>query len=144
MRTINRIIIHCADTPASMDVGAEEIRRWHTEERGWNDIGYHYVIRRSGAIEKGREDSVQGAHVAGQNSDSLGVCLVGGQGGFNFTMHQILALLELLDELMAKYDIPLTRVSGHTEWDEGKQCPQFDVRAFLTNPNTLKGLENAK
>ena len=42
------VVVHCADTPADMDVGAADIRRWHVDERGWDDVGYHWIIRRSG------------------------------------------------------------------------------------------------
>ena len=81
------IIVHCADTLATMDIGVEEIRRWHVEERGWDDIGYANVIRRDGTIELGRDldgdgdvaDEI-GAHAAGFNAQSIGVCLVGGRG----------------------------------------------------------------
>jgi hypothetical protein len=45
MREINRIIIHHADTPANMDVGVEEIRRWHLS-RGWRDVGYRDLTDR--------------------------------------------------------------------------------------------------
>jgi hypothetical protein len=31
---IKKVIIHAADTPADMDIGVAEIRRWHVEERG--------------------------------------------------------------------------------------------------------------
>jgi len=74
--TIQKLIIHCADTPPNMDVGAEEIRRWHVEGNGWSDIGYHYVIRRCGLIETGRDESTPGAHVRGHNTGSIGVCMV--------------------------------------------------------------------
>ena len=74
------IVIHCADTYETMDIGAEDIRKWHVEERGWSDIGYHKVIRRDGTVETGRDIDVSGAHAAGFNSVSIGVCLVGGRG----------------------------------------------------------------
>ena len=57
-------VVHCADTPAEMDIGAAEIRKWHTEDNGWDDIGYHYVIRRDGILENGRDTKMQGAHCA--------------------------------------------------------------------------------
>ncbi len=50
---INLIVVHCAATPPSMNIGAAEIRKWHTD-KGWSDIGYHYVIRRDGTQEEGR------------------------------------------------------------------------------------------
>ena len=78
MREINTFIIHCSDTYPDMDIGVEEIRRWH-KERGWSDIGYHYVIRRNGKIEEGRNDGIVGAHAKGMNENSLGICMVGGK-----------------------------------------------------------------
>jgi hypothetical protein len=132
---INRIVIHCADTPADMDIGAAEIRRWHVEENGWKDIGYSHVIRRNGVIELGRDldgdgdvlDEV-GAHVAGFNTGSLGICLVGGKGGANFTREQWASLESLIGSLLALF--PGAQVCGHRDLDKGKTCPNFDVRAW--------------
>jgi N-acetylmuramoyl-L-alanine amidase len=128
VRQIDKIIIHCADTPAHMDIGVQEIARWH-RDRGWNDVGYHWVIRRNGTIEKGRDEAVQGAHVRGHNHDSIGVCLVGGKGGFNFNWRQVGALRNLITELLGRY--PGADVLGHRELDPGKECPCFDVRAYF-------------
>ena len=64
MRDINLLVVHCSATQAGLDVGAAEIRKWHVGQ-GWKDIGYHYVIRRSGAIEPGRPESEVGAHAQG-------------------------------------------------------------------------------
>ena len=71
------VVIHCADTPADMDVGAADIRRWHVDERGWDDVGYHWIIKRSGQLEPGRDQRLQGSHALAVNSKSIGVCLVG-------------------------------------------------------------------
>ncbi|MDD7726846.1 MAG: N-acetylmuramoyl-L-alanine amidase, partial [Bacteroidales bacterium] len=78
MRKINEIIIHCSDTPAGEDFSAADIDRWH-KERGWSCIGYHYVVRLDGTIEKGRDLSRAGAHCAGHNANSIGVCYIGGR-----------------------------------------------------------------
>ena len=51
----DHIVIHCADTPDNRDVDMATIKKWHTEERGWDDIGYHFVIRRNGLVEAGRD-----------------------------------------------------------------------------------------
>jgi N-acetylmuramoyl-L-alanine amidase len=128
MRDIKKIIIHCADTYAEMDIGVAEIRRWHID-RGWADIGYHFVIRRNGDIEKGRDEETPGAHVKGHNHDSIGVCLVGGKPFCNFTRAQWHALESLVMELKGRY--PLAAVSGHRDHDPSKTCPTFDVRAWL-------------
>lgn len=132
MRTqesIERIVVHCADTPASMDIGVDEIDRWH-RERGWSGVGYHYVIRRDGEIEHGRPEGIMGAHVRGYNRNSLGICLVGGKGGFNYTAVQMQSLEKLYTTLSTKYNA--AEWHGHRDLDTAKSCPCFDVREYLS------------
>lgn len=125
MKSHDFIIIHCADTPASMDIGAAEIDRWH-RDRGWAQIGYHYVIRRNGIIEKGRPENRPGAHVRGANEVSLGICLVGGREGEDYTANQWRSLAELVVELKSRY--PTAAVIGHRDVPGvAKTCPSFDV-----------------
>lgn len=134
MRDIDTIIVHCSATSANHDVRSKDIKRWHTQDNGWSDIGYHYVICRDGAVERGRPVSRAGAHVRGHNDKSIGVCLAGGTdyGGkpeFNFTYRQMAQLLRLLTDLKATYDIK--RVAGHNDFDKGKACPCFNVGAWF-------------
>ncbi len=72
------IVIHCAATKASMDIGASEIKKWHVDDNGWDDIGYHYIIKRGGLVEVGRPEAFQGAHAPAVNSKSIAICLIGG------------------------------------------------------------------
>ena len=72
------IVIHCAATKPSMDIGASEIKKWHVDDNGWDDIGYHYIIKRGGLVEVGRPEAFQGSHAPAANSKSIGICLVGG------------------------------------------------------------------
>jgi N-acetyl-anhydromuramyl-L-alanine amidase AmpD len=127
VRQINFVIIHCADTPADMDIGAEEIRRWHVEERGFSDIAYHHVIRRDGTVEPGRDERRIGAHAYGRNEDSIGVCMVGGKPDCNFTAAQWASLERLVRDLLARY--PFATVIGHRDVSS-KTCPNFDVFAW--------------
>lgn len=124
MRKIDRIILHCSDTPAKMDIGSKEINKWH-RQNGWASIGYHYVIRRNGTIEDGRSDATIGAHCYGYNRTSLGICLVG-RG--KYTKAQFEALKTLLKELQYKY--PDTEIKGHYDFSN-KTCPMFDVEEWL-------------
>ena len=141
------ITVHCSATQATSDIGAAEIRKWH-KDKGWSDIGYHAVIRRNGTVEAGRPEWKVGAHVAGHNTDNLGVCLVGGinsQGKAenNFTPEQMAALRQVLQGWMKKYSIPAVKVMGHRDWSPDKNgdgkitpnefmkdCPCFDVRSW--------------
>jgi len=116
------IVVHCAATPSTMDIGADEIRRWH-KERGWIDIGYHFVIRRDGTVEKGRDIDAIGAHVRGVNQISIGICLVGID---EFKVAQYESLKELIVSLLDEY--PDAQVKGHRDFPNvKKECPGFDV-----------------
>jgi N-acetylmuramoyl-L-alanine amidase len=77
MRTINSIIVHCTATKALQHFNVNDVRRWH-QQRGFSDIGYHYVVLVDGTIENGRPISEVGAHCKGHNAHSIGVCYVGG------------------------------------------------------------------
>lgn len=136
MREIRKIVVHCLDTYPSMDPDVEEVCRWHVEGRGWDDIGYHYLIRRSGMIQTGREVEVAGAHVRGHNHDSIGVALSGGKArdgrqACNFTAEQWNALERHIRILKTRY--PDAEVLGHNDLDSGKTCPTFDVKAWWAN-----------
>lgn len=128
------IVVHCAATPPTLDIGRAEIDRWH-RQLGWLMIGYHYIIRRDGTIEKGRDEAVPGSHVAGYNANSVGVCLVGGVDAKgnpqqNYTPAQYAALTKLLRELKARY--PHAEVLGHRDFPKvAKACPCFDVRRWV-------------
>jgi len=122
------IAIHCSATPADMDVGEKEIRKWH-KARGWKDIGYNAVIRRSGRIEIGRPLDHRGAHVAGFNSVSCGVCMIGGVDDAgdpenNFTPAQWKSLRILSKTLALVY--PGAKFRGHRDFPNvSKACPCF-------------------
>lgn len=136
LKTVEHIVLHCAATRASADIGAAEIDRMH-RERSFMKIGYHFVIRRNGVIEKGREIDEVGAHVAGYNSTSIGICLVGGvaEDGktpeSNFTNAQWATLENLVGEMRQKY--PTAAIVGHRDLDAHKACPSFDVKKWVAS-----------
>jgi len=131
MRKISKIIVHCTATPEGRHHDVEDVRRWHLA-RGFNDIGYHYLIHLDGFIERGRPVEKKGAHCAYQNSDSIGVCYVGGMTKDmkhpkdTRTKQQKDSLIELIQELMYKYNKDMT-IHGHNEF-ANKACPCFDVK----------------
>ncbi|MEJ3666500.1 peptidoglycan recognition protein family protein [Stutzerimonas stutzeri] len=131
------IVVHCAATKPTMDIGLREIRQWHRQQ-GWLDVGYHFIIRRDGTVENGRPQDVVGSHVKGHNSESLGICMAGGIDASgkpenNFTPEQFASLSSLLWALRAGREAPYpgAKVVGHRELDPGKACPSFDVQAWL-------------
>lgn len=141
MREINELIVHCAATPPewmadkSLPEQVDEIRRWH-RDRGWSDIGYHYVIGRDGYWMEGRPVEKIGAHVRGRNSRSVGICLIGGkssnendQFSDHFTPEQDAALRKMLETLSTRFP-KVTRISGHNQY-AAKACPGFQVQDWL-------------
>lgn len=134
-KSTKHIVLHCSATRPNMDIGVKDIRRWH-QAKGWDDVGYHYVLRRNGRVEKGRPEQDVGAHVARYNAASIGICLVGGvnQNDFtkpenNFTAEQWAALRDLLAVLIRKY--PDAKVLGHRDFPGvSKACPCFDARQW--------------
>lgn len=98
-RSFSAVVVHYS---ASDDVSASTIRQWHLE-RGFSDIGYHFVIRRNGSIETGRNINVVGAHTKGHNNYTVGICLTGSNTHSWFpSSAQISSLRALIREIMNK------------------------------------------
>lgn len=135
LRRVDEIIVHYTATPEGEEFSNEQIRASHLQ-RGFSDIGYHYVVGLKGEVRKGRDESIAGAHCLGHNTRSIGVCYVGGCpsrsvkgwrdiGKDTRTEAQKRTLLKLLKELKRKY--PDATVHGHREF-ANKPCPGFDAR----------------
>ena len=131
-KSTESIVIHCSATKSSMDIGLVEIRKWHVEDNGWRDVGYHYIIRRNGELELGRRHDDTGAHAAGYNHKTIGVCMVGGMADDNsaennFTDKQWTSVSDLIKQIKVNY--PDVNVIGHNEISS-KECPSFDVQKW--------------
>lgn len=139
---VKHLVVHCADTKATWDGGVDQIRKWHIEDNGWSDVGYHFVIKRDGTIQRGRPVWAVGSGAAGYNSHSIHVCLVGGQDNAgnpedNFRPIQKAACAFLLAALK-RYVAPTAEVCGHRDFPGVKKaCPSFDAKAWWRG-ETLK------
>lgn len=138
-RNTDWIVIHCSATRPVQDIGVKEIRSWH-KAKGWTDVGYHFVIRRDGRVEKGRAVDEIGSHVQGHNHNSVGICMVGGISNAtfgpenNFTGPQWAALKKLVADMSQKY--PKARVLGHRDFPKvNKACPSFDAKQWAAQNN---------
>lgn len=141
-RNITKIFLHCSATPEGRKHDVEDIRLWHTN-RGWRDVGYHYVVKLDGTVEEGRSINLDGAHAKGHNQDSVAVCYIGGLTKSGKTPKdtrtepQLYALHNLLSDLKKIY--PKATLHGHNEFSS-KACPSFDVQSeyYYINNNTVK------
>lgn len=130
-RKIREIIVHCSATPEGRDVSAADIRRWHMRDRGFSDIGYHFVVKLDGTVETGRPLHRSGAHCLGHNRHSVGICYAGGlnrhfKSADTRTAPQCHALERLIATL--KQAFPQATVYGHRDFAR-KDCPCFNARA---------------
>jgi N-acetyl-anhydromuramyl-L-alanine amidase AmpD len=123
-----------------MDVDISTVAEWH-RQRGFNDVGYHYFIKRDGTRQKGRDLNAVGAHVVGYNHKSVGVCMAGGISSVdkspenNFTPEQWATLYITLKELHEEY--PRAVIVGHRDLDAGKACPSFSVSEYVDDKPEL-------
>lgn len=147
-KTVDTIFIHCSATrpewmeDQSFDDRVAELTRWH-KAKGWQTVGYHWIIDRDGSVAKGREETTQGAHVEGHNKGTIGICLLGGHGSSendqfskHFTPEQDAALRELIESI--KERTPIKAIRGHNEV-AAKACPGFNVGRWFDSrpPKTL-------
>lgn len=143
---VKNLVVHCSATNWGEVL---EFDRWHRLKRGWSAIGYHYVILNGrpfrdvnyiefldGQVQPGRDldddpifsrDEV-GAHVAGRNYESIGICLVGRD---EFTHRQLVGAHFVLAALKDRYGLAWDDVMGHYE-DENthKTCPNIPMSAM--------------
>lgn len=137
MREINKISIHISD---SWWGDSTAIRAWH-KQRGWSDIGYHFVILNghirnnlytpslNGSIDIGRPIELTPACVKGQNKGMIGICLIGVKG--KFTAEQLMSAVRLSSDLIDMFELDIEDVKGHYEYPNvTKTCPDIDMNNF--------------
>lgn len=138
MRRIDRIIIHHSASPWATTTGAK-IRAWHKTAkpvgRGFNDVAYHYMVTCRG-VDLGRPDAVPGAHDAGENATSIGVCLAGDwrphKDGdpWRTQPHAWKQLTIVCADLCLRYSLSPDVIRGHGEDEPAStptECPGFAV-----------------
>jgi hypothetical protein len=129
--TVTHLIVHHSATAnSSADWAATVLSIWdfHTNDRGWGDVGYNYLIDPNGVIYEGRAggDNAIGAHFSCQNGGTMGVCMLGTFTSVSPTAAALTSLKRLLawkaeqrgiDPLASAYHagtrLTLPRISGH-------------------------------
>lgn len=131
------IVIHHTGSP-DMDASAEQIHGWHLGN-GWAGIGYHYVIRKDGTIERGRPEWAIGSHAYGENSHTIGIHLSGDFEQAEPTSQQIEKCALLIADICERYGLPIDRntVVGHGEL-MATDCPGENLQALIDD-GTITG-----
>ena len=131
---IKEIILHCSATVEGKPFTVADIDRFH-KANGWSMVGYNYVICLDGTIQEGRPLTMKGAHTAGHNSNSIGICYIGGVDKHNKpkdtrTEEQKKALCDLVYSLLDKYHLTIDNIHCHYEF-ANKACPSFKRETFI-------------
>lgn len=127
---LKHIVIHCSDSPHKRGDSAGTIHQWHLE-KGFDGIGYHYVVDENGRKENGRPVFLAtksfwvGAHARRHNSQSIGICLIGKN---SFTELQMQSLKKIVKNILKTW--PEAKVVGHCDLDSKKPCPNFNVKQW--------------
>ncbi len=132
----NLIIIHHVGN-TDVDVSSEEIHKWHLAN-GWAGIGYHYVIRKDGTIERGRPRDTIGAHSYGHNQTSIGINLVGNFEIATPKPEQIESAACLIADLCNTYRLTPNKstVRGHKDLNYDTLCPGKNLYSQLQDIRT--------
>jgi hypothetical protein len=148
--TFKAVVVH--HTAGSNDYTRAEspaivrgIYAYHTQSRGWCDIGYNFLIDRFGDVYEGRDGgirrAVRGAHAGDYNVNTTGISLMG-----NFDVaYPTLAMKQSLVSLIAWrlgtayhhaygkpyiFDHRISRISGHRDV-MATACPGQHVYDWL-------------
>jgi N-acetyl-anhydromuramyl-L-alanine amidase AmpD len=136
---LTQIVLHYSATYSDQDLDVRDIDKMH-RARGFNSVGYHYIIKRDGMIERGRKETEIGAHVKGQNTGKIGICLIGGLerssgpniGVDNRTDAQKRSAASLIRDMLTRY--PGAKVVGHRDL-AATLCPAYDAAAWWASVN---------
>lgn len=126
----DHIVIHHVAIPSG-DYSAEKIHQYHKSHNGWAGIGYHYVIRRNGLIQRGRPLAVVGAQASGENLHSIGICMAGNFDQEKVEKDQYQSLVKLVANLVELYNLPLSgEIVGHRDYND-TSCPGDNLYELL-------------
>jgi len=131
---VKEIVLHHSASPDGAVQNWGQIRRYHMDNRGWKNIGYHWGIELvcyDYEIMIGRFENENGAHCPGHNQTALGICLVG-----NFDLNAVpprqwQPALKLVRQLMKNHGLQPSDIYGHGEL-KATACPgrHFDLDKF--------------
>jgi N-acetylmuramoyl-L-alanine amidase len=140
-RDVTEVIIHATETYSNKNIGSPEINDIHNK-LGHDGIGFHYVIRRDGSLQRGRPVNRKGEHapVNDHNDFSIGIVMVGGlaaasgqenpsRSPHSFTRAQFTTLEQFLESFYRKF--PGGQVFGHNDVDIAELDPYFDVPDYV-------------
>ena len=125
---LKTVVVH--HSALEMYDGPQAIQRLHMRQRGWADIGYHYLVDGLGQLYEGRPLNIRGAHTGGFNTGSVGVCLLGNFDVVEPAAAQLATLRALAGYLRDAFTV--THMAGHRDFQpEATSCPGASLWPLL-------------
>lgn len=133
------VVVHHSATLLFANETMRSLQQLHMEVNGWADVGYHYAIDKNGIVYEGRDIHVRGASVAGHNTGTIGVVVMGDFRLDEPLDAQLTALQAMIDWLAYRYG--LTHLAGHSEFNPETVCPGKNLAVYLDTLAQAAGLE---
>lgn len=125
----NTVVIHHSASPVTSNETMADIQNSHMDVNGWADIAYHYGIDKDGVVYEGRDIGARGASVAGYNTGTIGVVVMGNFEQDDPLAVQMTALQVLVNGLTSTY--LLSHLAGHGEFNPESVCPGNKLILYL-------------
>lgn len=111
-----KIVIHHTGNPSDDNLSAAKIHQSHLNQK-WAGIGYHFVVRKDGSVERGRPLNCIGSHAYGYNYCSIGIHVCGNFEIAEPTQEQLNVLPMLIADLCDAYGLIADKdiVMGHRD-----------------------------
>ena len=142
-REVTEVVVHWTETPTNKNIGSEELNAIHLASK-LKGIGYHYVIRRDGSLQRGRPINIEGQHAPtnDHNERSIGIAFVGGINAPSGTpnLENFVSVQSLTRSQFNTFDhfcrgfysrFPGGQIVGHNDIDPLEDDPGFDVREYV-------------
>ncbi len=133
------VAIHHSAALLSTNETMKSVQDLHMDSNHWADVGYHYVIDKNGILYEGRDIHVRGSSVAGYNTGTIGVCVMGNfEQDFPLEI-QLTILQQVVNWLAATYT--LTHLAAHGEFNKESVCPGKNMMPYLDTLAQVAGLQ---
>lgn len=133
------VAIHHSAIPLDTNETMRSVQDLHMDTNHWADVGYHYVIDKNGVLYEGRDIHVRGASVAGYNTGTIGVCIMGNfEQDFPLEI-QLMVLQQVVNWLATTHT--LTHLAAHHEFNPESLCPGKNMMPYLDTLAQVAGLQ---
>jgi peptidoglycan hydrolase-like protein with peptidoglycan-binding domain len=119
--------VHYSAGPSSQSPRA--IQNYHMDSRGWDDIGYNFLVDTAGRVYVGRGFDVLGAHASGHNRTHIGVCFIGSDGQATSAAKR--AIAALYEAASSRAGRTLTKTFHGGLSGNATLCPGADLRSWV-------------